>query len=105
MSAVYSTQLGAMAIGASEALFGPWPGYRVIVTDVEWTNAEVDDETFSYAVDVGTDSIFAGVQWSSGGAPTSQWTGRVVLTDGGQLDLEASANVSCLVSGYLLTLP
>jgi hypothetical protein len=104
MAAVYTTLLGTLAGGGSSVI-GPWPGARVVVKDIEWTNYSSDGST-SYAYDTATELPFAVVEWPDDGAVrSSQWTGTLVLTDGAQLSITASYEAGATVSGYLLGLP
>jgi hypothetical protein len=102
---VYTTQLASAFLDGSGAGFGPWPGFRVVVVDVEWTVFAGDGSAFDLSDD-GGNGRFAGGTWADDGTQDyRQWTGRAVLTDGGALVASGTFVGTLLVSGYLLSLP
>jgi hypothetical protein len=105
VSILYSTQLGVSADASTSPTFGPWPGKRVVVLDVEWGYPGGSPGDGATLIDTGSGSLFGGFVTSTGTQDILRRPCKVAITDGGTITAESTIATTVIITGWLLDLP
>lgn len=106
MTALYTTQLAAAgSLSGGGATYGPWPGFRIIVLDVEWQYPGGAPGDVMNLIDDVSGAGFAAFLSADGSPASPVVTCKVAITDGGTLSAEAPDGTSVIITGWKLSMP